>query len=62
VAFNFSEISNFDVKLQVFQQNMQRQVVGVLSTFFSFIFSKAQSSHHVVHDIKPLLQGLGDCH
>jgi hypothetical protein len=66
VTFNFSEIKFIDVKLQVFQQNMQKQVVGVLGPFFPFMLSFQKPKVHTMLCIilNPYYKGLGlgACH
>jgi hypothetical protein len=46
VTFKFNETQDFDVEHQVFWQNMQRQVVGVLNYFLSFMLSFQKPKTH----------------
>jgi len=61
LALGSSKTQDFDTKLQVLHQQMRKQVVTVLSTFFSFMVTfKEHKAHNILSMmLAPCYKGLG---
>jgi hypothetical protein len=58
---NYSETQDFDWELQVFRQNIHKQMVQVLNPFLSFMFSFQNNKAHkmLCMMLNPCYKGLG---
>jgi hypothetical protein len=63
LTFNFNQTHDFDGEFQIFQQHMQKQMVQVLTPFFSFVISFQKiKAHNMVMMLNPHYKGLGVNH
>jgi hypothetical protein len=65
LVLDFIETQDFAGKPQVFRQNLQKQVVEILSPFLSFMvfFQRAKTNNMLsIIDVRPPLQAVGVGH